>query len=376
MASCVAKELFTNSIMQTVEKNYYPALTGIRAIAAWLVFVHHFNFFTPTVFGNHIHKFFAEMHIGVTIFFVLSGLLITLRYYDKNINSKKSFYHYMIKRFTRIYPVFFLILTANFIWSNIGFSNEWNWKNFIGSMFLLDGFFAGFSKNLISQSWSLTVEECFYILCPIVFLLLKKNIKWLFFLPVILITTGLLMTSFFIKHPFHGFFSDFRFLFNFTFLGRCVEFFVGIMVALLFKKGTFKKLNNYTYTFCGIVVIALSVFLLSLLSTGQYLGDHHPLGILINNLLLPVAGIAVLFWGLLTEQNIITKILASKPMVLFGKSSYVFYLIHVGFLTTFFAQNISGHPIVVFIFLNTMAVLLYKLVESPLHIWLNKKLIK
>jgi peptidoglycan/LPS O-acetylase OafA/YrhL len=149
-----------------------------------------------------------------------------------------------------------------------------------------------------------------------------------------------------------------------------------VAVALFYKKGIFKKLNNYIFTLGGIFVITFSVFLLSKLSTEQHLGDHHALGILINNLLMPIAGIAVLFWGLLTEQNIITKLLSTSTMVLFGKSSYVFYLIHIGFLTTFFVQNISGHPIVVFIFLNTMAVLLYKLVESPLHIWLNKKLLK
>ncbi|RFP64147.1 hypothetical protein D0N36_15690 [Hymenobacter lapidiphilus] len=67
-------------------KIYLGALTGIRAIAAYMVFFHHFNIFknSASPVGAFFEQLCEEWHIGVTIFFVLSGLLISLRYFEKS----------------------------------------------------------------------------------------------------------------------------------------------------------------------------------------------------------------------------------------------------------------------------------------------------
>ncbi len=360
-------------------KSYYPSLTGIRAIAAWCVFIHHFNFFSEKYFGKYVHNFFAEFHIGVTIFFVLSGMLITLRYYDNSINSGTSFYNYMVKRFARIYPVFFLVLIINFIWflSLHIYTNTFygGWIYFIGSATFVRGFFDNSINAPVPQSWSLTVEECFYFSAPFIFFLLKKNLRNLIVIPVLLITTGILLTWFFIDYPFHGLLSDFHFLFNFTFFGRCIEFFAGITVALIFKNRSPARSNSLKFTMAGILVIFLCVLGLSLLHTDEHFGDYPPEGIFINNFLLPVAGISILFWGLLTEANFVTRFLASGMMTSFGKSSYIFYLVHVGFFAMFFYNSISHNPIFNFIFINIISVLLYWIFEYPVNKWLRKKLL-
>lgn len=364
----------------SAEKNYYPALTGIRAVAAWLVFIHHDNPFAIRLFGKSIHLFFSEMHIGVTIFFVLSGLLITLRYYDKAERSGTGFYNYMVNRFARIYPALFLVLTVNFLWmisAGILQNNfSGGWKYYLGSVTLVRGFFADFGTNYVPQSWSLTAEECFYISAPVIFFLVRKRLRNMIILPVILIGTGCLLTLYFSHHPFHGFFRDIRFMFNFTFFGRCIEFFAGIATALYFKGRQQRNGGGSKFTIIGTIMIIACVYGLSLLHTDEFYGDHHPAGILINNLVLPVFGIAVLFYGLLTEKNIITKFLSSAPMVLFGKSSYVFYLIHLGIAATLFYTRVSNNIILLFIFLNVMAVLIYKGFEHPVNIWLRKKLLR
>ncbi|MCU7571659.1 acyltransferase, partial [Riemerella anatipestifer] len=95
-------------------KLFFPALTGYRAIAAWMIFIYHFF-----PFKNESHsypKWIAnivwEFHIGVDMFFVLSGFLITYRYFNENpIDFKK----YMVNRFARIYPRYFLITVGVFI---------------------------------------------------------------------------------------------------------------------------------------------------------------------------------------------------------------------------------------------------------------------
>ena len=66
-----------------MNKVNFPALTGIRALAAFMVYIHHYNPFSIEFFGKYIHDFFSEFHIGVTIFFVLSGFLICNRYFDE-----------------------------------------------------------------------------------------------------------------------------------------------------------------------------------------------------------------------------------------------------------------------------------------------------
>ena len=53
--------------------SYIPALTGVRAIAAFLVFFHHFN---QLDFPFPLRRTFNEFHMGVTMFFLLSGFLI------------------------------------------------------------------------------------------------------------------------------------------------------------------------------------------------------------------------------------------------------------------------------------------------------------
>ncbi|MEI9959449.1 MAG: hypothetical protein WDM90_24730 [Ferruginibacter sp.] len=100
-----------------------------------------------------------------------------------------------------------------------------------------------------------------------------------------------------------------------------------------------------SYTVAGIVIIALCVWGLSLLHTGTQYGDYFTGGIILNNVVLPLTGIAVLYWGLLTEKNIITKLLSSKIFSLLGKSSYVFYLIHIGIFAELFYFHVSKNPI-------------------------------
>ena len=88
-----------------------PALTGIRAIAAYLVYLHHTNPFTEERFGSFIHSFIHQFHIGVSIFFVLSGFLITLRYYESSTLKLPWLKKYFQNRIARVYPMYFILTT-------------------------------------------------------------------------------------------------------------------------------------------------------------------------------------------------------------------------------------------------------------------------
>ena len=155
----------------------FPALTGIRAVAAFLVFFHHLPLHLRPGFLMGLQNSFYS---GVSFFFVLSGFLIAWRYYEEVRLSGSWLLQYFGNRFARIYPVYFLLLTIVVLLM----------KN-ADPIFLLQNytlthnlFFLFPSHGIaIAPSWSLTVEECFYLLAPFIFILSRKYKLGLPFFP-------------------------------------------------------------------------------------------------------------------------------------------------------------------------------------------------
>src|SRR5579864_3360156 len=91
------------------------ALTSVRWLAALLVFVyHHDGLAYGTRAANPFVSFIQEGHIGVTIFFVLSGFLITTRYMENFRARTQSIYTYVTNRIARIYPLYYFLLIVFF----------------------------------------------------------------------------------------------------------------------------------------------------------------------------------------------------------------------------------------------------------------------
>ena len=352
---------------------YFPALTGIRAIAAYMVFIHHFNPFPDSAETKWLHDFINEFHIGVTIFFTLSGFLIAYRYIDdKKINYKK----YLTNRFARIYPMYFLLTTFTFVAGAI-FLNQnqiHDAKIYLLNITFFRGFFTDFKFTGIAQGWSLTVEELFYLLAPISFILIKRSKIYLIIIPLILLTIGLVSVFFFKEINFHGFMGEMNFMLLYTFFGRSTEFFLGIFLALLYKQRPHIGFNGL-FTYLGLFIIFLMVFILSTLKGDSAYGLHHPMGIVVNNILLPAFGICTFFWGLLTEKTFLNKILGSKLFEMLGKSSYIFYLIHMGLISIVIGKTV-GNQLTLFILLNILSFLLYHYLEEPINKFLRKRMSK
>jgi len=109
------------------------------------------------------------------LFFVLSGFLITYRYYEQ---EKINFKQYFINRFARIYPVYFILTTIVMAMYTIQCHCQ-TIKTFAIEYFMnisfLRGFFNDYIFTGIMQGWSLTIEEMFYVSTPIIFFLVKKK---------------------------------------------------------------------------------------------------------------------------------------------------------------------------------------------------------
>ena len=201
--------------MPEAKNEYFPALTGLRAVAALMVFFHHFNPISPALFGPRLHYLVAELHIGVSVFFVLSGFLIGYRYLGGRQVALRT---YFANRFARIYPMYFLLTTITFVaicykngGINLGFITQ-----YLLNISFLRGLFKEYLLTGILQGWSLTVEEMFYLSAPLIFWLVRRSRQWLWVLPLLLVGVGVGLVRLGQPQPWHGFFDSFNFLFQFT----------------------------------------------------------------------------------------------------------------------------------------------------------------
>ena len=389
---------------QKTLQNYIPALTGVRALAAYLVFISHFEYIFDGNFPHAVQRFLQEFHMGVTIFFVLSGFLITYRYYNNFHLTKDWFKQYLKNRVARIYPMYFLLTVLAFVYYYFTHDPKIT-KGFFSPVLLLlmhvtfiRGFFADLWDTGIAQGWSLTVEECFYFSAPFAFLL-SKRFRKLFIQPFVITGVALLLVLIFRNFNWYGFFGNFTFTLIYTFLGRCFEFFVGIQLALILLNKGITRNNNIKYTYIGFLLMMVCVGIMSQLAIpkGWMAGLHNPLGIITNNYLLPPC-IALFFYGLITESTVFKTILSFRFVELLGKSSYIFYLIHLGYIRDFLNDRINKandwvfeyydkhgmswehspfendivNLVIQFVILNALSILLFKTIEEPMNHYIRK----
>ncbi len=390
------------------DSNYVPALTGVRAMAAYLVFISHYCYIFDDKFPHIVQRFFGEFHIGVSIFFVLSGFLITFRYYNKFTGLTKDwFLQYLKNRVARIYPMYALLTIAAFVYyfitkdpviiggaKNTGVNPV---VLLILNITFIRGFFYQFWDTGIAQGWSLTVEECFYFSAPIIFLIAKRYNKF-YIQPVVITLFAITMVFIFSHVNWYGFFGNFPFVLVFTFFGRCFEFFVGVQLARYVLKKGLTRTNRVKWTYLGFLLIFVCVFVMALqpIPAGWAAGLESPVGIITNNYFLCIA-VAFFFYGILTETTHFKSFLQTPFIELLGKSSYIFYLIHLGWMDTLIKSacnnlndkvfnwydkwGVDWHSpfeydtlnlLYAFIILNIISVTLFKLIEEPLNHYIRR----
>lgn len=168
-------------------KIYFPGLNGLRFWAATLVILHHVEQFKlwqhmPNLFTNNFFE--AIGHQGVSLFFVLSGFLITyllLAEYEKTHHiAIKNFY---IRRILRIWPLYFLIMIIGlFILphfiniSPVTKLHEHFTLKILLFMFMLPNVLRVMESPIVgaNQAWSVGVEEQFYIMWPLLVRTFRK----------------------------------------------------------------------------------------------------------------------------------------------------------------------------------------------------------
>jgi peptidoglycan/LPS O-acetylase OafA/YrhL len=363
-----------------------PALTGVRALAAWLVFFHHHP--TKLLEAGPLLLWW-ELHIGVTLFFVLSGFVITWRYDRRGVETRRESFlrGYLVNRFARIYPLYFVLVVLAMASYRIRSPRAW-----LLNLPVFTSIGAG-----IPQAWSLRVEECFYLAAPVIFLLWRKN-------PALPLAAGgaLLLALYPLAElpALDGILGPPRDLFLYTFFGRFFEFYAGVWLAKrVARSGAAPPARGGrglpAWTLGGLAGIAGVVVALAALKTASgeayTYGLYHPAGIALNNLVLPVC-IAAFYWGLIRERSWLRSLLSTRAADLLGRSSYAFYLIHFPPVLTILAVGVlrlvhlasasadlalgrllQGHVLAMFLFVNLAAIALYEAIERPANRFLRAR---
>lgn len=344
---------------------YRPEIDGLRAIAVISVIIYHLN-----------ENWLSGGFLGVDIFFVISGFLITgiiITEIQQNSFSLKQFY---TRRIKRIYPAFITVMAlVSFIASAIFIYNDFNKlrKTIELAIAFLSNFYLGLTQgyfdlsaneNPVLHIWSLAVEEQYYLIFPLILILAYKKfreVKVLFIITLILFFI-LLATSFvsanFYKEVLHQ--PNIYYLSNLRFPELLVGSLLAIYHNLSNKVQLSKQISN-------ILAILSTLLLFSCL----FLMNNNIAYIPGITLILPCTFTALIIHT--TSQNNIVKLcLSNKAIVFIGKISYSLYLYHWIFIA--FAYYITGEKqinnqsiAIVTVLTIIFSVLSYYLIEQPIR---------
>jgi peptidoglycan/LPS O-acetylase OafA/YrhL len=295
---------------------YRPDIDGLRAVAVLSVLFYHAGL--PPFFGGFI---------GVDIFFVISGYLITGILFADLQRDDFSIARFYERRIRRIFPALYVTIAFTLTGATVLFSSvdlerlhdAMPWlAAFVSNVYFMNhtGYFdAASEQNAILQTWSLAIEEQFYVVFPLALALGHRYARP--HLRSIVLAVALLSLAFSIAIVDR----DARTAF-FSMPGRLWELMAGALLALgLFPSATSAIIRNWIAAI-GAALVAASLVLLT--NDTPFPGANA----------VPVClGTALMIWANTSGSTLVGKVLSLRPMVFVGLISYSLYLFHWPMLT-------------------------------------------
>ena len=348
-----------------------PALDGLRAIAVLAVVLLHADF--PFVEGGFL---------GVDVFFVLSGFLITTllleEFAQRGQINLKAFY---VRRARRLMPAFLVFLAIAFVITYPGLNGPDRHSLIAGSLTSLlyvRNWFQIASKTTLdgythAHLWSLAVEEQFYFVWPIVVLFLTR-LRHRAMMAVTVVALGsstlasILLSNGEVDQPRVYLAAD----------TRAAQLLAGALLAMIVIRSSKVRtvLARFARVGLPVTLLAIAFLMLSVRVVGErrFFAVYNQGGIALFGLLVALMVGFVLF----ATPGPITRILSSRPFVAVGRYSYAIYLWHVLAINLFSPSNRFGLSVLaidsvgvrtIFVLASSIgiAALSMRLVEKPIQ---------
>ncbi|MGP6088749.1 acyltransferase family protein [Antarctobacter jejuensis] len=292
--------------------NYRPDIDGLRTIAV-----------LPVVFYHAGIAGVTGGFVGVDIFFVISGFLITTIIHRELAEGRFSVIRFYERRARRILPALFAVIVASLVagwflltpadYDHMGqsivsallfVSNMWFWRN-------SGGYFSGATDYLpMLHTWSLAVEEQFYIFFPLLLMALHRFARRLLLPTILIMVAGSLVLAIWAtpRMPSPSFY---------LLPTRIWELGIGSLLALGLLPAAAPRALREAAGALGLVAMLAPVFLYD--SRTEFPG---------LTALPPVLGAAALIWAGTAGPVLASRLLALRPMVWIGLISYSLYLWH------------------------------------------------
>ncbi len=304
-------------------------LDSTRGLAALMVIIFHVNglyFFDITHWGQtNAFNILTTIFNGsdaVSYFFVLSGFVLSFKYFQSNFDE--PLLKYTARRLFRILPLYLIVVILSYLFLASGNSK----MDFIKELNLFSG-----SNKLVKPGWSLSVEICLSLLVPFMVILIKNDLKRSVFLLVVLILSYRWITCF-----------TTHFL-----LGSMLAYLVSMPTSINFFSGILQSSGRRIAIFLLLLLPYSMRFWINLVPPLKTAVDT---GCELINLqkdyfyffLSAFASFMVIY--LVLKEPLLQKILSLSPLTYLGKISFSLYLVHYPLLKFFETINPIGTELI------------------------------
>jgi len=329
---------------------YRSDIDGLRAVAVVTVILFHIGFI-------------VNGYLGVDVFFVISGYLITGIVYNEKLENKFSILKFYERRIRRILPLLFVVTSVALILGVIYMlpdDLENLSQSVIASNLSLNNFLMQITSHNywavdneykpLMHTWSLGIEEQFYLLYPIMFGVIKPE-KHKYIKSILISLTILSLAAFFVQNDYSAkfYFLQYRFF----------ELSIGGLCAIYFKNPM--KVNR------GISLIVLISFILLILLLILPIAFTYESKIFITIIF---TSVLLVFGGSVSTVNeVFRSLISNKTIVFVGKISFGLYLWHqlvFAFSRYVFFEKITLlWSVVLILIVFILSVLSYYFIETP-----------
>ncbi|WJG10458.1 acyltransferase [Aliiglaciecola sp. LCG003] len=299
---------------------------GIRALAALTVVFTHIGAYRFLEHHNYISRELIQSFdgsAGVQAFFILSGFLITyLLVKEYHRTGTVSLYNFYLRRTLRIFPLYFLVVFLIGILHFFG-SGVTNGESILFSIFYIYNFIPKeWYSSVLGHTWSLAVEEHFYLIWPFVFITMAKYpsklVKYLvMFIGISIISNIVLQSIEYVRQSF--------FIGRFSFIaGANIAY--GCILALAISSSVRRKSVERILASSWLLILGLLLWQCALwLPKLQYLPSVYIRGV----------GLAIcIAWIFLNQSSLLVRVLEFRPLNYLGEVSYGIYMYQGFYLAT------------------------------------------